>query len=497
MLSHRSILWKISEFSIFFLTKTYLRLLNKEYLFSGILFVEKYFGRIIKKLTSFEYDVCIIGTGHVGLPLGLSFIEAGLTAIGIDRDAQLRETINRGKMPFYEPGYDTLIASQKFQVYDNFNIITKVQNIIITVGTPLNSHIETDLRQIQQVLESVSNYLTVSQLICLRSTVAPQTTRFVRRWIKRHTSLKVGKDIMLAFCPERIVEGNAYQELRTLPQIIGTEDKKSRKMAKSLFEVLTADLLFTNYITAELVKLSNNITRYVHFALSNQLALVADDLGANIYEIIDLANYKYPRNQITKPGLTGGTCLRKDFGMLNEKVPYSDMFLSAWKIHEYMPNFLVQHFLKRTKIRGKMIAVLGYTFKANTDDMRDSLAPKLYRYILRELPLEVRISDYYLPNPIKDEHNGELRNWPIDEALVNIDCIFVATNHTGYREALYSLAKKSPNTWIIDVWNVSHINQIFYQASALKVPNLAPLETDIYLKKPQHPTKSHNMIKRI
>ncbi|MEK8016080.1 MAG: nucleotide sugar dehydrogenase [Candidatus Parabeggiatoa sp.] len=419
-------------------------------------------------MASFEYDVCIIGTGHVGLPLGLSFIEAGLTAIGIDRDTQLRETINSGKMPFYEPGYDALIATQKFQVYEHFEIIKKVHNIIITVGTPLNNHIETDLRQIQQVLKSISEHLTAGQLICLRSTVAPKTTRFIRRWIKHHIALKVGKEIMLAFCPERIVEGKAYQELRTLPQIIGTEDKKSRKMAKSLFEVLTSELLFTNYITAELVKLSNNITRYVHFALSNQLALVADDLGADIYEIIELANYNYPRNHITKPGLTGGTCLRKDFGMLNEKVPYSDMFLSAWKIHEYMPNFLVQHFLKRTKIRNKVVAVLGYTFKADTDDMRDSLAPKLYRYILRELPLEVRISDHYLPNPIKDEHNGELRNWPIEKALVNVDCIFVAVNHTGYDEVLYSLAKKNPNTWIVDIWNVCHINQIFYQASALK-----------------------------
>ena len=113
------------------------------------------------------------------------------------------------------------------------------------------------MRQIQQVLKSISEHLTAGQLICLRSTVAPKTTRFIRRWIKHHIALKVGKEIMLAFCPERIVEGNAYQELRTLPQIIGTEDKKSRKMAKSLFEVLTSDLLFTNYITAELVKLSN------------------------------------------------------------------------------------------------------------------------------------------------------------------------------------------------------------------------------------------------
>jgi UDP-N-acetyl-D-mannosaminuronic acid dehydrogenase len=114
------------------------------------------------------------------------------------------------------------------------------------------------------------------------------------------------------------------------------------------------------------------------------------------------------------------------------------------------------------------VTILGYAFKADTDDMRDSLAPKLYRYILRELPTEVRISDHYLSDPIKDEHNGELRNWPIEKALVNVNCVFVATNHTGYREALYPLAKQNPNTWIIDIWNVSNINKIFYQASALK-----------------------------
>ncbi|MCB9526426.1 MAG: nucleotide sugar dehydrogenase [Myxococcales bacterium] len=415
----------------------------------------------------FEYDVCIIGTGRVGLPLGLSFMDVGLKATGVDVDPALREAVCGGQMPFHEPGYDELVARGTFQIHGSPEICARSKAVVVTVGTPLHTHIETDLRQIQSVLEGLAPHLRPGQLLCLRSTVAPGTTTFVRKWIERHTDLRVGDTLGLAFCPERIAEGKAREELRTLPQIVGTEDDLSAELAVALFAPLAPEILPTDYVSAELVKLFNNIARYVHFALANQFALVADTFGANIHQIRHMANHKYPRSYIAGPGLTAGTCLRKDFGMINEWSPYPDMLLSAWKMNEYIPAFLVQHLGKRTELHDKVVAILGYTFKMDTDDTRDSLAPKLYRYVQRQLPEAIRVSDHHLPATIVDDRNGELRNWDVDEALNGADCVFIATNHTGYNEALRRLAERQPDTWVADIWNVTRADLMFYKAGAL------------------------------
>jgi len=412
------------------------------------------------------YDVCIVGTGRVGLPLGLSFLEVGLRSVGVDVDARLRETVNGGAMPFHEPGYDALVASLRFVVHADAATVREADAVVVTVGTPLHNHIETDLRQIQRVLESVGPHLRPGHLLCLRSTVAPGTTAFVRRWLERNTSLRVGDTLALAFCPERIAEGKAYEEIRTLPQIIGTEDALSRERARALFAPLAPELLETDYVSAELVKLFNNITRYVHFALANQFALIADTHGANIHEIRRMANLRYPRNQFAAPGLTAGTCLRKDFGMINEWSPYPDLLLSAWKMNEYMPAFLVQHLRQRTPLHDRRVAMLGFSFKADTDDVRDSLAPKLMRYIERETPLSLRVHDPHLSSPLPE--SGGVENTPLEAALADVDCVFVATNHSGFDIALQRLALTRPDAWVADIWNVAGIDQMFYQARALR-----------------------------
>ncbi len=416
----------------------------------------------------FEHEVCIIGTGRVGLPLGLSFVDVGVKTTGVDVDKELIESVNNGRMPFHEPGYDKLVASGSFTVHDTPEVVSNSAAIIMTVGTPLHNHIETDLSQIQRVLGSIKDHIRKGHLLILRSTVAPGTTTYVRKWIERNTPFKVGKDILLAFCPERIAEGLAYKELRTLPQIVGAEDDESRDAATDLFSKLAPEVLQTNYITAELVKLFNNISRYVHFAMANQFALVADLFGANIYETRRLANHNYPRSSLAMPGFTAGTCLRKDFGMINEWNPYPDMLLAAWKMNEYTPAMLVDHLMKRTDIHDSRVAVLGFSFKANTDDIRDSLVPKLHRYIERQLPTEVRISDHNLPDPIPEPSAHEpLKNWPVADALVDVDCVFVATNHDGYGEVIKELGRTRPEAWVADIWNVGGIDQIFYQAGDL------------------------------
>ena len=411
-------------------------------------------------MTNCKYDVGIIGIGRVGLPLGLSLASKGFKVVGIDIDKGLISKVNNKIFPFQEKGYDKIIKEYEFLATDDPSIISDVQNIIITVGTPLNEHIETDLKQIVNAINSMIEYLKEGHNIILRSTIAPGTTKFVKKFLEQKTDLIFGSSLFISFCPERIVEGQAMIEFESLPQIIGAEDDLSYNKANELFNKLAPETLRTNFISAELVKLFNNISRYINFSVANQFSIIADTYDVDIYDIIRMTNYKYPRGVISQPGFTAGTCLRKDFGMINESIPYTDLLLSAWKINEFMPKFLVDNTKKRTKIDSKIISVLGYTFKKDVDDVRDSLIPKLIRYLERETPKTIYVNDPNLGNKIDENYN----NISLDSCIPDSDIIYIAINHKEYEKninKIISLAKKG--TWFIDLWNVSKKGKIFYK----------------------------------
>jgi UDP-N-acetyl-D-mannosaminuronic acid dehydrogenase len=408
--------------------------------------------------------VAVIGTGRVGLPLALTLRERGHEVTGIDIDATLRAEITAGRMPFHEPGCQELLNRYGLPMHDDLASVADADEIVITVGTPLHSHIEVDLSQVERVIEALLTHLRVGHHLVLRSTVAPRTTEYVRRIIHQKTPWRVGRDIALSFCPERLAEGVALRELQAIPQICGTEDTMSANRAAALFGDIAPELFFCDYVSAELSKLFCNIYRYINFAIANQFALIADGYGADVHHILRMANHRYPRGPIPGPGFTAGTCLRKDFGMINEAVPYPDLLLGAWKINEFMPNFLVQHIQRRIPLQGQHVAVLGYAFKKNTDDVRDSLVPKLLRYLRRENPASIRVSDPHL-----DEGGIEgQRNVQPEEAVRGAQVIFVATNHTCFQRELGRLAAlAAPEAWIADLWNVGNVGRIFYRAALI------------------------------
>jgi UDP-N-acetyl-D-mannosaminuronic acid dehydrogenase len=405
--------------------------------------------------------IAVIGTGRVGLPLALFFRSLGHDVIGIDSNAQTCAQVQAKTMPFAEAGCEELLERYGLPMTADYAAVGDASDIIITVGTPLLQHIEVDLSQIDKVIDAILPHLRLGHHLALRSTVAPGTTAYVQRLIHQKTPWRVGRDIALSFCPERLAEGVALKELRTIPQICGTEDILSANRATMLFGASGVDLFHCDYVSAELAKLFCNTYRYINFAVANQFALIADTYGADVYKIIGMANPKYPRGPIPQPGFTAGTCLRKDFGMINEASPYPDLFLSAWKINEYMPNFLVKHTQRRSPITGQKIAVLGYAFKKDADDVRDSLAPKLIRYLKRENPLEIRVSDPHLG----PEMDG-IPNIDMDAAVEGVDVIFIATNHTFFKRELSRLAAKAAaGAWIVDLWNTGGIGRIFYRAA--------------------------------
>jgi len=402
-----------------------------------------------------EYDAVIIGTGRVGLPLGLSLAKNGLKVTGIDINEEMIEKVNNKEMPFKEKGYEEVIKKVNFEISSSYLVIKNCKNIIITVGTPLAQHIEIDLQFIKNVINKLIQFLEPNHNIILRSTIAPNTTEYIKNYIEKETDFIVGKDIFLSFCPERIAEGKALEELEKLPQIIGAYDNESFNRAKNVFKVLVKDIIQVTPIEAELIKLFCNATRYMQFSVVNYLAIIADNFNTDIHKLLEIINKDYPRPIYGKVGFCAGTCLRKDYGMLNEYVPYSDMLISAYKINEFMPKFLVDSTKKYTEIKNKNVAVLGYAFKRNSDDTRDSLSPKLVRYLEREVPQNIYINDPYVSTL---ENNIGIKDF-----INKTDIVYIVVNHDLYEkyfDNIYDSAKKE--TLFVDLWNVSKKNKIFF-----------------------------------
>ena len=298
---------------------------------------------------SFEYDIALIGIGRVGLPLALLFAHKGLRVLGIDRDSAILDAIEVGRMPFKEEGFQELLD-------DGLTITTArevaqcrlAEKIVITVGTPFSEHIEMNLGHVNDVLKEMIPALVPGQTIIPRSTVAVGTTEFVRHRIELERGWQLGKEFLLAFAPERILEGKALEELSRLPQPIGTEDDASYESTNALFSHLTEKTFHVSFRGAELIKLFCNTGRYVYFALVNYFFMVANEFDEDIYELLAVTNEDYPRPILFSPGFTGGPCLRKDFAMISELFPQSDLFTSAWRINESLPKAIYKALIRQT-----------------------------------------------------------------------------------------------------------------------------------------------------
>ncbi|MCW2968122.1 MAG: nucleotide sugar dehydrogenase, partial [Solirubrobacteraceae bacterium] len=350
-----------------------------------------------------DADVSVIGLGRVGLPLALSFAERGLRVIGIDRDADRLAMLHDGRMPFHEEGADDalarVLAGDRLSFSDSVVDAAGADHIVLTVGTPSFSHIEIDVSEIRSVLDELLPVLQAGHSVVLRSTIAPGTTEFVAGYLAKRRDFRIGEDLYVAHAPERIAAGRFFEEIHTLPCIIGGVGADSGDRVAQLFGVFDAPIRQTTPAQAELAKIWTNILRYTHFALPNLLMMDCEQYGANVFEVIDLINRDYPRGGIAQPGLTAGTCLRKDFAFSEERSHAPGMLLAVSRVNESVPLFLVEGMKRRLgSLSGRKVAVLGLAFKADTDDERDSLAHKLVRLLERELA-DVAVHDPMVATP--------------------------------------------------------------------------------------------------
>ncbi|HEY2651041.1 MAG TPA: nucleotide sugar dehydrogenase [Solirubrobacteraceae bacterium] len=407
-------------------------------------------------------SVSVIGLGRVGLPLALSFADRGLTVVGVDSNVAQLDSIRAGRMPFSEAGTQELLervlAGGRLELSDRADDAARTDNIVITIGTPSFSHLESDLRQVRAALDDLLPLLRHGHALILRSTIAPGTTDFVAAYLEKRRGLRVGEDVFVAHAPERIAAGRFLEEISSLPCIVGGVGETSTERAASLFSLFGAPIVKTTPVQAELAKIWTNILRYTTFALPNLLMMDCERYGANVFEVIDLINRDYPRGGIALPGLTAGSCLRKDFVFSEERSNSPGMLLAVSRVNESVPLFLVEGIKRRLgELDSRKVAVLGLTFKRDTDDERDSLSPKLIRLLERELA-DVAICDPHATTPTQ----------PLADAVRGADVVIVATNHSAFEgsDALRTIiAGASEDCLVVDPWNALGTSQVFAYAT--------------------------------
>jgi UDP-N-acetyl-D-mannosaminuronic acid dehydrogenase len=384
-------------------------------------------------------SVVVGGCGHVGLPLGISLAVSGERTVAFDINASAVDLVNSGQLPFIEPGArEVLVQTLKdgsFSATTKPNCISDANTVIVVIGTPVDEHLNPDPDAVVRAIDECIPYLRNGQLIVLRSTIFPGVTAR----IERHLRLK-GLDVDVVFCPERIAEGHAMTELRTLPQIVGARTPEAFARGSDVFQKLGVECIHTTPEEAELAKLFTNTWRYIKFAIANQFFMMSERAGLNYESIRKAITYNYPRAlDLPGAGFAAGPCLLKDTMQLAAFSNNSfHLGHSAMLINEGLPLFLVEQLETEHDLSDKTVGLLGMAFKGDSDDNRSSLSYKLRR-ILRFRAKEVLAADPFVAN----DHTLQAH----DEVMKRSDIIVIGAPHSEYR----SLVTDKP---IIDVWNI-------------------------------------------
>jgi UDP-N-acetyl-D-mannosaminuronic acid dehydrogenase len=403
--------------------------------------------------------VAVIGLGRVGLPLALSFADRGLEVIGVERVPATLAAVEAGRMPFHETGTQEVLervkAAGRLRLTQHVQDAAEAGHVVLTLGTPAHIHIEIDVSQVRHAIDDLLPVLRGAHSVVLRSTVAPGTTEWVAGYIEQRRGFTVGEDLFVSHVPERIAENHFLDEIASLPCIVGGVGAASGAKAAELFEVFGTEIVQTTPVEAELAKIWTNVLRYAQFALPNLLMMECEQVGANVFEVIELINHDYPRGGIAPPGLTAGTCLRKDFAFSEERSSAPGMLLAVSRVHETVPLFLVEGLKRRLagSLRDRKVAVLGLTFKRDSDDVRDSLSFKLIRLLERELAHVAR-HDPHVPDESEQ----------LESALSGADAVIVATNHTAFEDLVPKLPE---GALLVDPWNVTGAARVFAYAEEL------------------------------
>jgi UDP-N-acetyl-D-mannosaminuronic acid dehydrogenase len=391
--------------------------------------------------TPLQLDLIVVGgCGHVGLPLALVFADAGLKVGILDVDRIALKMVGSGEMPFQERGADEVLRrvlpTGRIELSDDIEMLGRADVALVVVGTPLDEFMNPSMRAFDHAIDDIVRHLRPGTLLILRSTVFPGTTMALARKLSR-----AGFDLDVAFCPERIAEGHALEELRGLPQLVGAVTDRGYERAAAFFSRLAVEVIRTSPDEAELAKLFTNAWRYIKFAVANQFFEIAHVAGVDYDKVLTAIRYRYPRAaDLPAPGFAAGPCLLKDTMQLAAFTPdHFPLGHSAMLVNEGLPNYIVDSLEARRPLLGRTVGILGMAFKGESDDSRSSLAWKL-RKLLEHRGADVLCTDPY----VRDS-----RLLPLDTVLERAEILVIGAPHRPYRDL--DLTGRE----VADVWNVT------------------------------------------
>ncbi len=380
--------------------------------------------------------VVIGGCGHVGLPLGVKFALAGARTRLVDIDQRAVATVNSGKFPFLETGGDAQLQSalaMDLKATTDARECAEADVVVFVTGTPVDEHLNPKVSEVIRIFDSYREYFRPGTLIVMRSTLFPGTMEHLNRKLKTEKL-----QVKLAFCPERVAQGYALDEIDSLPQIVSSFDDESFEAAYQVFKEMAPEVIRLAPVEAELTKLMANSWRYLEFAIANQFYMIAEANNIDFYKVFQAIRYRYPRAYGYKsPGLAAGPCLFKDTMQLASYFDHQfSMGHSAMLVNEGLATCMVDKSQVAVggSLWGKTAGILGMTFKANNDDIRESLSFKVKKG-LEFQGAKVIWNDPYLPDSTS-----------LEQLMSQSDVIVLCTPHGEYK----TLSNfRQP---VVDVW---------------------------------------------
>lgn len=411
--------------------------------------------------------ICVVGLGYIGLPTSVMFALSGYEVVGVDINEEIVEKLNKGKICIEEPYLGKMVEL----VIDTGKLVGKTKPeyadvFIIAVPTPIKKDQSCDLSYVISAIQSIIPCLKKENIIIIESTISPNTTDTVVKPIVEQAGFKVGRDVYLAYCPERVLPGKIIEEMITNNRIVGGSTPICGQKAAVVYKsFVKGEILVTDTKTAEMSKLMENTFRDVNIALANELVKICNELKINALEVIKMSN-KHPRVNLHKPGPgVGGHCLAVDPYFIIEKSPHHANIISmARRINNSMTSYVVSKVIQLTqKIKKPKIAVFGITYKGNIDDMRQSPALDIIKQLKME-GMEVAIYD-------KHAKTNKFKFVSRKEAIKNSDMILILADHDEFKTIDYiELAKEMKTAIIFDTKNI--LNPKDYNSEEILIKNL-------------------------
>ncbi len=386
-------------------------------------------------------DVCVVGgAGHVGAPLATVFATRGFRTLIYDTDPEAVRAILGGRFPFVEAGGEPLLrealASNLLSGTSEPKDVARARTVVITIGTPVDEFQNPVWDAVSKCVGDLLPYMSRTSVLILRSTVSPGTTERLQRFLADR-----GFDLPVAFCPERVVQGQAIEEIQHMPQIVSGTSAIAEDRAAEVFGRIASRLVRMKPLEAEFAKLFCNAYRYIQFAASNQFFMMAQQAGCDYGRIVAGMKQDYPRmGGFPGAGLTAGPCLLKDTLQLAAGSNFQfGLGYAAMHVNEGLPAFIVEDLRRRFPLAGMTVGILGMAFKAGSDDVRSSLSYKLKKLVKLHARQVLTTDPYVTGDP-------ELR--PVEEVVAASDLLVIATPHREYA------SMRIDGKPVIDIWNL-------------------------------------------